>query len=202
MVNRKRSWRKFIAAGEKFFLIGCGFLLVSCLAYKTTPQVLPQHIKKIAVRQFGNQTNLVGLEDRLTLRVIEEFSRDGRFRYAPESEADGYLWGNITRYILQPLAYDANQVPTQYKLWILCDVYFVDQKENITLWHEPNMEGIEIYSPQTLGGISEENARELIWDKLARDIVRRTVEGFGAATGTSYRKVPNFPSLTPATTAQ
>lgn len=184
-----------------FLSVVC-LIFVSCTAYKTAPQILPQHIKNIAVRQFGNQTSLVGLEDRLTLRVIEEFSRDGRFRYVPEEEADGYLWGNITRYILQPLAYDANQVPTQYKLWILCDVYFVDRKNNVTLWHEPNMEGVEIYSAPTLGGITEEQARELIWDKLARDIVRRTVEGFGAATGTSSRKVPKFPELTPATTSQ
>ena len=33
-------------------------------------------------------------------------------------DADGVVIGDITKYILEPLAYDQNQVPTQYKLWI------------------------------------------------------------------------------------
>ena len=36
--------------------------------------------------------------------------------------------------------------------------------------------------------MTEEQAREQIWDILARNIVKRVVEGFGSVTGTSERR--------------
>jgi hypothetical protein len=54
------------------------------------------------------------------------------------------------------------------------------------------MEGIQIYADSVkggFGGMTEEEAREYIWDKLSRDIVKRTVKGFGSAAGISERKV-------------
>ena len=38
-------------------------------------------------------------------------------------------------------------------------------------------------------GMTEEEAREYIWEKLSRDIVKRTINGFGNAGGISARKV-------------
>ena len=70
--------------------------------------------------------------------------------------------------------------------------FFIDKHENVTLWVEPNMEGIQIYSDSVkvgFGGMTEEEAREYIWEKLSRDIVKRTVRGFGSASGISERKV-------------
>ena len=72
------------------------------------------------------------------------------------------------------------------------NVYFIDKHENITLWAEPNMEGIQIYADNVkdgFGGMTEEEAREYIWEKLSRDIVKRTINGFGNAGGISARKV-------------
>jgi hypothetical protein len=43
------------------------------------------------------------------------------------------------------------------------------------------------------GGIPEEEAREILWDLFARDIVKRTIEGFGSVSGASERKVPTKP---------
>ena len=40
------------------------------------------------------------------------------------------------------------------------------------------------------GGRTEEEAREALWDLFARDIVKRTLEGFGSVTGASENKVP------------
>ena len=172
---------------KKMFLlvISSVICLISCAApYDPAPQLLPSYIKKVYVRPIVNNTNQYGLEDKFTKAILDEFMRDGRLTIVTdESEADGVVVCEIKRYVLQPLTYDANMVTEQYKLWILINVYFIDTHENITLWAEPNMEGIQIYADAVkvgFGGMTEETAREYIWEKLARDIVKRTV---GAETG-------------------
>lgn len=159
--------------------------------YKPAPQILPQHIKKISIRPFINNTTQYGLEEKLTLEVINEFIRDGRLALTNnEDEADGAIVGEINRYILQPLTYDANMVAEQYKLWVLLNVYFIDKKDNLTLWSEPNMEGIQIFFDASKpGGRTEEEVREIVWNNLARNIVKRTVEGFGSVSGASDKKI-------------
>lgn len=159
--------------------------------YTPAPQILPSHIKKLLIKPVVNTTSQYGLEEKLTLQIVDEFIRDGRLGIATtEADADGVVITEIKRYILQPLTYDANNVPQQYKLWILANVYFVDKVNNVTLWTEPNMEGIQIYADAALpGGLTEEEAREQIWDKLSRDIVKRTMSGFGSVSGASERKI-------------
>lgn len=56
------------------------------------------------------------------------------------------------------------------------------------------------------GGMTEDAAREQLWDLFARDIVKRTIEGFGSVSGASERKVshegivPSTATVTPADT--
>ena len=168
-------------------------LVAGCASpYTPMPQMMPSHIKKIAVRPFVNNTTRYGLEEKLTLKIIDEFVRDGRMALTNnEAEADGIIVGEINRYIIQPLTYDANLVSEQYKMWVLLNVYFIDKVSNVTLWSEPNLEGIQIYYDLTKpGGKTEEEVRDIIWDNLSRDIVKRTIEGFGSISGASEKKVP------------
>ncbi|MFH1368297.1 MAG: LPS assembly lipoprotein LptE [Elusimicrobiota bacterium] len=160
--------------------------------YTPAPQILPQHIKKITVRPFTNNTTQYGLEEKLTLKVINEFVRDGRLMIVNnEQDADGIVVGEINRYILQPLTYDAQMVTQQYKLWVLLSVSFIDKTNNVTLWTEPNMEGVQIFYDVSLPeGKPEEEVREDLWENISLDIVKRTMEGFGSISGASDKKVP------------
>lgn len=179
-------------------LIAIGSLLIALTScskyyYNPAPQVLPAHIAKLAVRPFANHTQQYGLEDKLTLGVQSEFNRDGRYQITTEDQADGVVIGDITRYILEPLSYDSNHVPTEYKLWILVNVTFYDKVKNQTLWQEPNMNGELRYfvaSSGYAGSLTEDEARQTIWDQLSRDIRTRTLEGFGTVTGASDKSVP------------
>ncbi|AKL97598.1 LPS assembly lipoprotein LptE [Endomicrobium proavitum] len=177
-------------------------LLSSCAAqYDPAPQILPDYIKNIYIRPILNNTNQFGLEAKFMNAVVDEFLSDGRLSLVnTESEANGALSVTIKKYILQPLTYDVNMVAEQYKLWIIVSVSFIDIENNVTLWTEPNMEAIQIYRDITrssqnsygLGeGMSEEEARAIIWEKLSRDIVKRTIKGFGSVTSVSERKVPS-----------
>ncbi|MDI6757754.1 MAG: LPS assembly lipoprotein LptE [Endomicrobiia bacterium] len=175
-----------------FSILGSLFwAFYGCGVYEPLPQRLPHYIRNVAIVPFRNETPFYGLEAKLTLKLTDELLRDGRFTLSKMETAQGYLEGNIKKYILSPLSYDANLIPTSYKLWIIADVWFVDKINNVTLWQEPNFEGAQIFMASTQpGGITEEAARELIWETMSRNIIRRTVEGFGAAKGASEKKVP------------
>jgi len=193
--------RKLLA----LLLLGSFFACGSDIAYRPAAQILPSNIKRIAIRLVVNKTQQFGLEDRFTLRVRDEFLRDGRYPILPEDHADGIVLITISRYILSPIQYDANLIPTAYKLRVIVDLQFIDRATNTALWDEKNMEGILTYAASTLpGGKTEEQAREAIWDTLARDVTRRVIEGFGSVTGSSQRVISSdapstVPSVRPAT---
>ncbi len=176
------------------------------ITYRPAPQILPQHIKKLALRQIQNQSQQFGLEDRFYLRLQDEFLRDGRYPIVPEADAEGVVVTTIKRYTLTPIQYDASLVPTVYKLQVFVDLQFIDRTANVILWQEPNFEGNQTYSAATLpGGMTEEQARQALWDAFSRDIVKRTLEGFGSVTGSSIRKLgeqPPVPQAPPPTSLQ
>ena len=160
-------------------------------AYTPSVQIMPQHIKKIGLHPIGNETVFSGLEDKFMLRVQDEFTRGGQYPLVTESLADGVILADIKRYINEPISYDENNIVQEKKLWVLVDIQFWDKVQNKILWQEPNLQGIHRYFVESLpGGISEEESRAIIWDKLARDIFKRTIEGFGSVTGELDRKIP------------
>ena len=172
------------------------------VGYTPASQLLPSNIQKLALRPVVNKTQQFGLEDKLLLAVRDEFLRDARYPLVPEPESNGIVWITITRYILTPLQYDATLAPTNYKLRIIVDVQMVDRVKNQALWDEKNLEGSLIFPASTLqGGLTEEQAREQIWTILAPMIVKRVIDGFGAVTGTSERRITgDAPSTAPANT--
>ncbi len=179
-------------------LLGFGFLILALAGcskyyYNPAPQVLPQYIRKIAVRPFANHTSQYGIEDKLTLAVQQVFNQDGRFQITSEDLADGVVIGDITKYILEPLAFDSSRVPSQYKLWILVNVTFYDKIKNQSLWLESNMGNPITFNSASSGqpgGLTESEAQQQIWNQLAVDISTRTFEGFGTVTGNSDKAVP------------
>lgn len=172
-------------------LSGCG--AGESGVYQPKTLLLPPHIRFIAVRPFVNKTQFFGLEDKLLLRVSEEFIRDGRLPFVnDEGQADGVVAGEIVRYMKDPISFDENNVAAEYKLWVIINLRFIDRVNKQVLWEEPRMEQSYRYFVETKpGGITEEQARELLWDLFARDIVKRCIEGFGSVTGASERKVPD-----------
>lgn len=159
---------------------------------KSANVILPLHIQNIGLKTFVNRTQYFGLEDRLRLRVEQELIRDGRLPFSgSEATADGVIEGEIVNYIPQVATYDASNQPLEYRLWVIIDVRFVDRKENRVLWEEPRLEQTYRYFVATQpGGMTEDDARLQVWDLFSRDIVKRTIEGFGSVTGASEHKVP------------
>ena len=176
-------------------LLAAAAALAACatgpdVSYHPAAQILPPNIKTLAIRTAKNKTQQFGLEDKFGMRLRDEFLRDGRYPIVPEDQADGVVAPIITRYILVPTQYDSVLTPIAYKLTVLADLQFVDRKNSVILFEEKNMEAVYLYAAQTVrGGITEEQARENIWDQLSRDMTKRVLEGFGSVTGKSLRAI-------------
>jgi hypothetical protein len=82
-------------------------------------------------------------------------------------------------------------VPTVYKLNVIASVRLLDKEVNRYLWEEPALQVTKMYSAATLpGGLTEEQAREALWEILAKDVVLRTVSGFGSVSSASQKRLP------------
>lgn len=168
--------------------------------YRPNAQIMPQHITKIHVRPIINRTEVFALEDRLVIEVVDEFLRNGAYNIVQENQADGVLAGEILRYILIPVQYDTQLVPTVYRMEVLLNLRFIDKNSQETIWQEPALQQIYIYSAATLpGGMSEEQAREELWKNFAKMIVKRTVEGFGSVASETRQRSQINPNQTTIT---
>lgn len=166
------------------------------IVYKPAEQKLPIYIKRIAIRPFANKTQQFGLEEKITLKVIEEFLKNGEYLVSPENAAQGVIVGEISHYILTPIQYDVNLVPTVYKLNVIAGLRLLDREQNRYLWEEPALQVTKMYSAANLpGGLTEEQAREALWEILAKDVVLRTVSGFGSVSSASQKKIPGNPEM-------
>lgn len=185
----KRSERKLLLS----LFSALGSLLLSGCPYHYIPSaiILPQHIHNLGLQPIKNNTQFYSLEDKFTLRLQEEFTRGGQYPLVSPDIADGVLIAEVERYINQPTAYDENGIVQERKLWVIVNIRFWDKVENRIIWQEPNLQGVHRFFVEGRpGGISEEEARAVVWDKLSRDIFKRTIEGFGSVTGELQKKVP------------
>jgi hypothetical protein len=181
----KTIYYSLFAAGFSLVLSACPY------AYTPSTAILPQHIRKIGLRPIKNDTSFFGLEDKFTLRLQDEFTRGGQYPLVSEGLADGVIIAEIERYINEPTSYDENLIVQERKMWALVNIAFWDKVQNKILWSEPNLQGVHRYAVESRpGGITEEEARGIVWDKLSRDIYKRTIEGFGSVTGELQRNVP------------
>ena len=180
-------------------------LLAACggenTIYTPQAQIMPQHIKKVAIRPILNRTEVFALEDKFYNELYDTFLRNGTYQIVAENNgAEGVVVTTISRYLNVPVQYDSQLIPTVYKMDIWLDVVLMDKTTNTPVWREPAFLGTQIYAASTLpGGLTEQQARDKIFEKLSKDIVIRTVEGFGSVRSENKKKVMNNPEYTTIT---
>lgn len=169
--------------------------------YTPQAQIMPQHIKKVAIRPILNRTEVFALEDKFYNELYDTFLRDGTYQIVSENNgAEGVVVTTISRYLNVPVQYDSQLIPTVYKMDIWLDVVLMDKTTNTPVWREPAFLGTQIYAASTLpGGLTEQQARDKIFEKLSKDIVKRTVAGFGSVYSENKKKVMNNPQYTTIT---
>ncbi len=156
-------------------LIGCGY---------TTRSLLPPHIKSIHVPPFENKIDFIaehqlyyaGLEIKITKAIRERFSYDGGLRLSNKEDSDATLKGELIRYYRQSLRYTELDEVKEYRLSVVVNLTFIDNKENKVLWKINNLIGDSTYHATGPLAKSEGEALGEAISDLARRVVRRTIE--------------------------
>ena len=98
--------------------------------------------------------------------------KNGTYQIVGEDDgAEGVIVTTITRYLNVPIQYDSQLIPMVYKMDVWLDIVLIDKTTNAPVWREPAFVGTQTYSSSTLpGGMTEQQAREMIWQKLSKDM--------------------------------
>ena len=155
-------------------------LLISagCSHYSFSSSV-KTHIATIAVPVLANETLEYGAEQGVTDAIITEFTNDNALRVVGEEEADSILRGAIVVYERPVRSYDAAGDPREYRVRVVARLSYEDLTRNEVVW-EDDVEGWAVYSETGGGGAltSEDEAREYAFEKLAQDVLSKTVQGW------------------------
>jgi len=109
------------------------FLLLSGCGYAFRPKT--EGAKRVAVATFANETFKPGLEtlarDLLLQRLAER-----KIPAAEAPEADWTLEGTITRYSIEPVAFDSQNISREYRLTITIRALLKERVGQKILWEE------------------------------------------------------------------
>jgi len=153
------------------------FLLLSisgCGVYSFSGSGL-SGIKTIAIPVFDNQTGEYGIRETLTEKIAERFVQDNTLKVVNEKIAESILQGIITKYEREAHTFDEQENIEEYIVRIWVKVTFEEKKNKKVIWKEDSLLGWGIYSAQDE---TEDLGKERAIEKLAEDIVNKTVKGW------------------------
>lgn len=153
-----------------FFIHSCGYRLTG------TGNQLPPHIKTIAIPVFENNTNQPELHRNLTDAVRQAFLNDGRIKIVQKKSSDLLVQGTLSYYDIRAVAFDSNDVATQYWVKIGVKIKALDRVKNRT-YLKDSLKTRWDYTVNT-NVVSSEDARLRALDKAYRDISLRLVSLF------------------------
>lgn len=146
---------------------GCGYYSFSGSGLKG--------VNTLAVPLFENQTQEYGIRESLTKKVVDAYVQDNTMKVANEKIADSILFGTITRYFREAHTFDESENVKEYKVRVFVNVTLEQRKKKKITWQEEDLEGWGIYSAAEE---TEDDGKERALQKLAEDIVNRTVKGW------------------------
>ena len=162
-------------------LHGCGY---------TTRPGLPSYLRTVYVKPFSNQIDITRLssgderfpiyrhqmEVDLTNAVINRYQFTGLLRSARVETADCRLEGDLIAFRRDPLRYNTSQQVEEWRLNIVVNLRFYDQKKSEVLWEEQSFTGDTTYFALGAKTESESAALTRAITDLAKRIVERSVE--------------------------
>ena len=154
----------------------CGYSLVG------TASTLPASIKVIHFEALANQTQRVGVEQRLSREIAAELASRGRFsvRSSPAG-ADAELTGAVTGFVLYPVAFDQAGRARQYQVRITARISFKTVPGEKVLWENPTYAFQDDYTFSTSAASYVDRENEVIdrvSERFAQSLVSSLLEGF------------------------
>jgi outer membrane lipopolysaccharide assembly protein LptE/RlpB len=176
MIARDRDWVALTVAIAAASLTGCGYSLVG------RSSTLPPSIKVIRFQTLANQTNRVGVEQRLSREIARELASRGRFSVQSDAAgADADLSGAVTGFVLYPVAFDQLGRARQYQVRITARISFKTLPVEKTLWENGAYAFQDDYTFSTSAASYVDRENEVIdrvSERFAESLVSSLLEGF------------------------
>ncbi|MBI3010862.1 MAG: hypothetical protein HYY57_07755 [Candidatus Omnitrophica bacterium] len=166
-----------------FAASGCGYSTRPGLASRFQTVYVKPLVNKIDVTQIQTGENRFPiyrhrLEVDLTDEVVSRFQFTGLLRPTRSEQADCRLEGELIAFRRDPLRYDASQQVEEWRLNLVVNLRFYDQRSGVLLWEEPGFTGDTTYFARGAKAESESTALNRAITDLARRIVERSVENW------------------------
>ena len=158
-----------------FLFIHCGY------HFRGTGSSLPDHIQKINVPMFKNQTTRYQLDLKLTQGVIDELVARGKVEITGNIEsADAVLIGEISSFVANPIAFSGEASADRYNITVVAKIVLRDLVSKRVIFSNPSFIYQEEYEvPEgTDFETVELEAIDKIAEKFARSLVITILEGF------------------------
>jgi outer membrane lipopolysaccharide assembly protein LptE/RlpB len=160
-------------------------LVLSSCGYHTAGQgnILPDHVKTIAIPAFVNETQSYKLEQMLTGAVVREFTTRANYRVIPgaDEETDAILRGTVLSAATAPSTYDANTGRVASVLVTVNMKVALTGRDGKVLYENEQYQFREQYQvSQGFASFFQEDspALERLSQDFARTLVSNILEGF------------------------
>ena len=134
------------------------------------------HIKSVAVPIFQDLTSEFGIKQKLTDKVIDEFSRDGTLRVLDRRNADSLIEGKILAVHDQAGAFSTDESVQDIKIFIRVAIKYEDLKKRKVIWEE-EVEQWGTFDPNE-GTQSRDAGIDEAVSKIAGEILNKSVSGW------------------------
>ena len=156
-------------------LCGCGY------HFGGETDQLPGGVRNLYVAMFDNQTPEAFLENLITNRIIEKFSRTGKILIVEDkSAADAVLSGAVTNYSRSSVAYTGDDSIIEYRSTIRCFAELRQVSDNAVLW-KGSVAWNEEFTADADREMEEDReaiAQEAISERIADELYARLTENF------------------------
>jgi hypothetical protein len=161
---------RIILCAAAIILSGCGYHVSG------HSDLLPTHIKTIAIPTFGNITGRYRLTDLMPRALTREFISRTRYQVvANESDADAILKGAVVNYLFFPNVVD--QVTGRaagVQVLVVLQLNLIDKSTGKVLYTRPNMEVRNRYEIAIDPHAYFEES-DLALERVSRDVARTVV---------------------------
>lgn len=151
--------------------------------------VVPRRANRILIPYFRNNTRESAVSERLTIRLRELITMDGRLAVVSDEEhADLKLKGAVLLYHLQPIHFSDSGEAVRKRLRIVVSVALIDAESGREIFRETQVQAFRLFSEVIPPIISESQVRNSVVDELARRVSVTTITGWYTGLMTDVEK--------------
>lgn len=151
-------------------LSGCGYRVGG------QADLLPDHVRTIAVPAFANVTTRYRLTERLPSAITREFITRTRYRIvADPNEADAVLNGAVVNFISAPTIFDAaTGRAAGIQVSVFLNLTLTDRKSGQVFYQRANFEARQRYEV-SIEQVEYFDESDVALDRLSREVARLVV---------------------------